>query len=768
MIYKLILNDFKTDKLTNSIVFLFISLASFLLSIIFMVATDLNQSIDDFMVKSQPPHFMQMHLGDLNKERLAAFALDNKQVVNYQVLDFLNIDVNDIQINGEEFPIQSQDNGFVCQSPRFDFLLDQANQRVSPQTGEVYVPLAYLLDGVTKKGDQLTVAGRKFTVQGGIRDGQMAPMLASSKRFVIHPTDFQGIQDHGKLEYLIEFRLKDPSQLHDFQVDFLKQGLETNGPTITGPIIKLINALSEGILLALLSLLAFLIISISLLCLHFSLSAKLEEDFQMIGILKALGIQSKRIKSLYGYKYQLLAGLAGLVGLVGSFLSKPIFLEEIALFYGLSDSRMRPILAGIIGAGMVLVVVRVYVSFMLRKIDRISAADAQAMAYANTTKRLCPKMKLRQSPQIATSLLIASNKILGKKRYFIIYACILIFLSLSMALPSSLYASIASQDFINYLGLSDVDVLVEVKNPDQAKLLKQYLAHDPRPRSYQVFDQINYDLLLDGKAAGKLQTRLGGSDHFQGSYSQGRPAVGKQEISISYLTADELDKDVGDKLTLSIQGKARDMVIAGIYSDISNGGRTARAHFKDSQSPKLGQLLFINLHDPKLAESFAGDLKGQDPNLALYPTKAYQAEFLGPTLTRIRSARLGSLGLSLVLAWFISYLFFNMLISQDRAELIVQKILGLRLGQIRKPYLVMTVIICSLSLGLAFVLTYFIGGFLLDIFMRRIGVANMPFDLDWLRTFLIHPGLLMLTTTLSTCLASRQISRLQMADYQEV
>lgn len=768
MIKKLLINDFNSNKLTNAIVFLFICLASFLLSIVLMVSIHLNQSLDDFALRSQPPHFMQMHLGNIDKERLEDFAKNNAKIDAFQVVDFLNIDDNDIKLNGKDFPVKSQDNGFVYQSPYFDYLLDRQNLPVYPETGEIYVPLVYLAENIISEGDRLTVAGLDFVVKGGVRDGQMAPMLASSKRFVIHPLDYQQIQSQGKLEYLIEFRLKDPSHIQDLQAAYLDQGLEANGPTITAPIIKLINALTEGIVLGLMALVAVLIILISLLCIHFSLRAQLEEDYRLIGVLKAIGLRPKKIKHLYSYKYRVLASLAAFLGLALAFLLKPFFLEKIELFYGIVPATIWPNLVGILGAFLVFCLVTGYVFLFLRKIDGVLPAEAMTKAYDESAISNWQPIKLRKSPKIATELFMAGNKILEKKKYFLLYGCILILLSLAMALPTSLQASIASDDFISYLGLADVDVIVEVKDSDQTKALKQKLDLMPNVASFHLFDQKNYDLLLEGKPSGKLWTRLGGLDDFQEPYITGRSPAGEDELSLSYLAADELDKDLGDSLILSLDGEGKVLTITGIYSDITNGGRTARAAFTDSNSPSLGQLLFIRMNESEAVDVFVEDLSRQFPSLEVYPVETYQEEFLGPTLAKIGSASLGSLGLSLFLAFIISYLFFNMIISQDKAELIVQKILGIRTRQIKNQYVTMGVITSLLSLILALVLTKLIGGLLLELFMRRMGVPHLPFRFDGLKTLLIHPALLLFTISLACLLASRQLSDLQIADYEEV
>ena len=76
------------------------------------------------MVKAKTPYFMQMHSGDINTARLAAFAKQNSQVDEYQVLEFLNVEGSRIIIDGKSLADSVQDNGFSTQSEKFDYLLD--------------------------------------------------------------------------------------------------------------------------------------------------------------------------------------------------------------------------------------------------------------------------------------------------------------------------------------------------------------------------------------------------------------------------------------------------------------------------------------------------------------------------------------------------------------------------------------------------------------------------------------------------------------------
>ena len=150
MLKKIVLNDLKGSKLVSITIFSFILFASFVLSTVGIVAVNLNASINLFLEKSKAPHFLQMHMGDFDNERMDKFAQNNEYVLDYQALPFLNVDSSDIIINGERFSENSQDNGFSYQSENFDFLLDIDNSIIYPKEGEIYVPLVYFTNGNIK------------------------------------------------------------------------------------------------------------------------------------------------------------------------------------------------------------------------------------------------------------------------------------------------------------------------------------------------------------------------------------------------------------------------------------------------------------------------------------------------------------------------------------------------------------------------------------------------------------------------------------------
>ncbi|MCL2121843.1 MAG: hypothetical protein FWH28_06290, partial [Clostridiales bacterium] len=289
---KLIQNDIRKSKLITTTITAFILVAAMLTSLAAALIVNLLGAIDTMLVEAKSPHFMQMHTGDLDMERLQNFVNTQSTVNAFQVLEYLNIDGAEIIIGEDTLAWSVQDNGFSKQSQSFDFLLDLNNEIVYPADSEVYVPIYYMREGTAEIGDTITIRGVSFTVAGFLRDSQMNASIVSSKRFLVSENDFEKMRALGIMEHLIEFRFDDISQISVFETEYLNAGLPANGPpAITSSIIRLANAMTDGIMIAVLVLISLLVIVVAFLCIRFTLLAKIEEDYREIGVLKAVGLR---------------------------------------------------------------------------------------------------------------------------------------------------------------------------------------------------------------------------------------------------------------------------------------------------------------------------------------------------------------------------------------------------------------------------------------------------------------------------------------------
>jgi putative ABC transport system permease protein len=177
----------------------------------------------------------------------------------------------------------------------------------------------------------------------------MNSTLASSKRFLVSENDFEELRSSGNIEFLIEFRLYDLSALGAFESAYNAAGLEANGPTITYPLFRLINSISDGMMIAVILLVSIMVVLIAFVCIRFTLLAKIEDDYREIGVMKAIGLRLSDIKRIYLAKYAAIALIGSAIGYALSFLFKDLLLVNIRLFMGESDNASLAPLLGALG-----------------------------------------------------------------------------------------------------------------------------------------------------------------------------------------------------------------------------------------------------------------------------------------------------------------------------------------------------------------------------------------------------------------------------------
>ena len=97
-----------------------------------------------------------------------------------------------------------------------------------------------------------------------------------------------------------------------------------NGPTITYPLIKMMNALSDGMMILVILLVSAVVLFISMLCIRYMILTQLEKDKLEIGMLKAVGISKKDIRSLYFSKYLALSAIGGVGVMAAMIVARPL------------------------------------------------------------------------------------------------------------------------------------------------------------------------------------------------------------------------------------------------------------------------------------------------------------------------------------------------------------------------------------------------------------------------------------------------------------
>ncbi len=744
---RMIINDIKANKLVSAATCIFMAVTAMLLGLSILLYASLADSIDSLMTEAKTPDFLQMHTGELDMDRLNDFTHQREDVEAMQVCTFLNLQNSQISIGNESFENNMQDNGLSCQSSLFDYLVDADNKVIYPSEGEVYVPVCYRKEYRIKAGDVMKIGTEELIAAGFLRDSQMNSMMASSKRFLVSEPDYQRIRTLGSEEYLIEFRLKDGSDINAFATAYKDAGLPDNGPTITYPLIRMMNALSDGMMILVILLVSVVVLLISILCIRYIILTQLEKDKTGIGMLKAVGISRRDIRKLYMSKYLILSAAGGMTGVIAAMIISGPVGAQMRELYGNAGNIGLIYALMILGALAAEAVILLSVHRTLRRTDRISAADA-----------------------------LYGRGSFGKKKNLWLPAMVITAAAVFMILvPQNMKSTIEAPEFVTYMGIGESHIRIDIRQTGNVRKIAgevtEDIGHDNRVRDYVLMETGSYRTILADGSSYNLMIENGDHSKFPVRYTEGRYPENDREIALSVLNAEEMGVKPGDTITVCREmkdGTAEEKAcsVCGIYSDITNGGKTAKACMgdPDDATPVMWSIIYLSLADEHLAGEWAKEYQDRYASFENGVKVTLIADYLkgtyGQTIRNISKAATVSAVMACFVLFIVMLLLIRLVIWRERNDISLKKALGFTSSDIRMEYLKKT-------------LTYILPGIVLGVFagiipgqslaallLRSMGAYSFRFIIDPLTVFAAAPAMTAASAMFATTLSLTEVKRI--------
>ncbi len=760
MIVKLIGNEIKQNKLYSLMTVFFMAASAMLTALTVLLFANLAGAVGSLMDKAQVPDYMQMHAGELDEEVIARFADNHEEIEKWQICPFLNLDNSRITLGGHTLADSTQDNGLAVQGEQFDYLLDMENKLPQVRPGEVYVPVCYRARYGLSVGDSMVVeigAGpgdsmefkekrREFVIAGFLRDAQMNSMMASSKRFLVNAADYEsikqqdcGIRGNSQEEYLIEFLLEEGTDTNVFGRAAAEAELPANGPAITKPLIRMMNVLSDGTMIFVIFLVSIMILLISLLCIRFMLLLQMEQDKREVGMLKALGVGKIQILRIYFAKYLLFALSGAGIGILAPFVVKRPMERQIQELYGVPD---RGFLAGVLALMGVLFtegILLIFVRVLLKKMDKM------------------PVLKALSGTQEAKT---------GRGQYvmigFVAAACVFLVL-----VPQNLSSTMSAPEFVTYMGIGDGEIRMDVRQTGDidrtTAQIADALEKDEQVEKYTVLRTKTCTAVSPDQKTVNLTVETGSHWIFPVSYLEGGPPEGEKEIAISSMNAVELGISVGEDLRLFTGGKETDYRVCGIYSDITNGGKTAKAFHIDGEEPVLWSVLYVSLKGSGQMEAARKEqwMAGyRQMGADVIAIGDYVKDTYSQTLAQLRLASVAALGIAVSVTALVVVLFMRLIVEQNRDSISLHKALGFTSKNMKRIYFIKGM--CPAIVGIAAGL--FMGNFwgegLCAMVLKSFGVDGFRFVTDGKKAAAAF-FLLMITAAAAVWTGIREIKRVR-------
>lgn len=700
----------------------FMTASALLISLSVLLFSDLAGAVGNSSEKAVIPDFMQMHTGSIDTNQLEDFVNNRSDVKELQIGCFLNLNNSEITLGKNSLADSTQDNGLIFQGERFDHLLGMDGSLPDVKQGEVYVPICYRKMYDLSAGDMMNIGGSELVIAGFVRDAQMNSMLSSSKRFLVDPADYEALKALGEEEYLIEFLLNEGADINAFSTAYAASGLPSNGPAITKPLIRMMNALSDGIMVIIIFLVGIAVILISVLCIRFILLLQTERDRTEICTLKALGIEKTDIKKIYFSKYLMFSGCGGAVGLIAAFLLRMPLGATIREFYGTGNNGAAACALSIIAAALAEGIILLAVWKILKRTDSMSPVEAMVLANSGEKK--------------------------GRGGQYLLIGAVTALCTFIMLVPQNLSTTMSAPDFSSYMGIGNSDIRIDVRMTEDiagaAERIEEELKADSSVENYSVlYTKTLTAQLADGTAV-NISAENGDHSIFPVVYSKGRYPEKENEIALSSMNAEELGLDEGAELTLTVNGEKTTYTVCGIYSDITNGGKTAKICGDVGRDNIMWSVIYVSLHEGTDKASWAEGYRerGADvTDIADYIVKTY-----GQTLDTVSTAAKVAAVTGAAVTAVVVLLFMRLLTEKKRLEISLRKALGFKNRDIMRIFFSKGIIPALTGAVIGVFAANILGEGLCGAALQMFGADSFKFVIDGVRAYLILPGIMLITS----------------------
>ena len=193
------------------------------------------------------------------------------------------------------------------------------------------------------------------------------------------------------------------------------------------------------------------------------------------------------------------------------------------------------------------------------------------------------------------------------------------------------------------------------------------------------------------------------------------------------------------------------MKITGIYQDVTNGGKTAKAD-KSLGLNEASILWYIVSIDivPGVSISEKMDFYQNTYSSAqVNDIREYTRQTLGNLIDQMGIVVIGAMAVALIVVALITILFLKMLLSKDMSQIAIMRSVGLTTKDIKYQYMAGTLSILAFGIILGVMASNYLGELIVSIAMSSMGVARIQFAEAAWQTWLLCPLALILVVVVA-------------------
>ncbi len=415
---------------------------------------------------------------------------------------------------------------------------------------------------------------------------------------------------------------------------------------------------------------------------------------------------------------------------------------------------------------MIAAVVIAFSIIILRRFNKISPVEAIRMGVSRNSSFKTRKFSLSKNKLFNANVFLGLRDVLLRFRLFIILFVVFIITTFIIIVPLNFLNTIKSSEFVSYMGVAESDIIMDLRYSegirDRFEQIKSYLENDSSVLSQAAFVTSRYKIINQEGMTENIYIQTGDFSEFNVDYLEGETPVRIDEIALSYLSSSELNKNIGDKVPIIIEDERREMTVTGIYQDITNGGRSAKANIRADYQNATWYNIYVNVNsdiNKKIKE-----YEAIFDNTKIIDQKGYLEQTLGDTIEQLNILTIASIIIAVVVTILITSLFLKTLIARDKAQIAIMKSIGTSIESIKIQYITKSLFVLILAIIIGTITANVLGEQLLTIILSFMGASRIEMIINPFRSYFLSPLIMISIVVLTTLLSISSIKKINLSD----
>lgn len=743
----------------------------------FIVTVSNSDNIDFGVANSyeyaQTPTFTAFANKNKMPEDISEQISKHEKVTSVKITECIGAD--NITIDGRE--ISQLTLFYKASNPIYRVLSGDLNGYIeNPEplkSGEIDVPYPLTSTYSVKIGSKISFGKDKnkqeFVVKGFIEEPFLGAAPIGTKRVFISDYDFDRICDGIKPDSLGKILDIGINITEDADFVTVKRELNEMCGLVDNSIISLSKAETEGytkiysdIATKILYIFVLLLTVIVIISICHSISVSIEMEYVNLGILKAQGVTSGKIRLIYILQY-LIAEIIGVI--IGFVISIPALYGMNYIFIGITGILTFPeisVIKGILMAISLIVITMLFVILTTRKATKISPVRAISGGKNEVYFDSRLNLPIKARP---LSLFLSIRQFTSRIKSY----CGSIFI-VALLIYFMMTVTVLAQKISDEFNVGTINQNITVYMTDDfdvnktADIEQAVLDIDSEAKAVFVFG--NY-IMADGI---EIQCSAYSRPEVMYKAISGRLPIYDNEVAVTEISAEMFGKGIGD--TISLGGEnAKDFIITGTYQSFNDVGKTilittAGRYRIDKTIPGfLVELSDISLL--KTVENALNDKFGDYIKVTEIKENANAGSGMDDFLKTVCNILVLIIyAVSIAFAAVVVGMICSKTFIKERPDIGIFKALGFTSKNLRVQFSLRFMIISLIGSMLGGIASCFLTTPLLVAILRMVGLTQLENGVS-LTTFAIPASLLVFSFTLFSFVTMRKIKRVEVRELVE-